>query len=72
MSTKIHSFLKQCLRNPHFFKTRYFPRNLSINYSIHVPCFDKLKIVHNTVLKMNGLFSESFNKGMKIPKYIKT
>ena len=22
---------------------------------VKVPCFDKMKIVHNTVLKMNGL-----------------
>ena len=51
---KIHSFLKQCLRNLHFFKIRYFSRNLSISCSIQVPCFDKLKIVHNTVLKMKG------------------
>ena len=55
---KIHSFLKQCLRNLHFFKTRYFSRNLSISCSIQVPCFDKLKIVHNTDLKMNGLYWE--------------
>ena len=55
--TKIHSFLKQCLRNLHFFKRRYFSRNLSINCSIQVPCFVKLKIVHNTALKINGIYS---------------
>ena len=47
--TKIHSFLKQCLHNLHFIKTRSFSRNLSISCSIKGPCFDKLKIVHNTV-----------------------
>ena len=52
---KIHSFLKKRFHNLQFIKTRYFPRNLSISCSIQVPCFDKLKIVHNTVLKMNGL-----------------
>ena len=52
---KIHYFFKQCLRNLHFCKTRYFSRNLSISCSIQVPYFDKVKIVHNTVLKVNGL-----------------
>ena len=55
--TKIHSFLKQCLRNLDFFKRRYFSRNLSISCIIQVPCFDKLKIVHNTALKMNEIYS---------------
>ena len=52
---KIHYFFKQCLRNLHFCKTRYFSRNLSISCSIQVPYFDKVKVVHNTVLKVNGL-----------------
>ena len=52
-STKIHSFLKQCLRNLPFFKKQGAFHETSC--SIQVPCFDKLKIVHNTVLKMNGL-----------------
>ena len=54
LDIKIHSVLKQCLRNLQFIKTRYFSRNLSISCSIQVPCFDKLKIVHNTVIKTNG------------------
>ena len=33
---KIHSFLKQSLRNLQFIKTRYFSRNLSISCSIQV------------------------------------
>ena len=37
------------------FKTRSLSWNLSISCSIQGPCFDKMKIVHNTVLKMNGL-----------------
>jgi hypothetical protein len=45
---KIHSFLKQFLRNLHLIKTRYFSGNLSISWSLQVPCFDKLKIMHNT------------------------
>ena len=52
---KIHSFLKQCLCNLRFFKTKYFSRNLSISCGIQVPCVDKLMILHNTFLKMNGL-----------------
>ena len=56
INAKIYSFLKQCLRNLQFSKTRYFSRNLSISCSTQVPCCDKLKIVHNTVLKMNGLY----------------
>ena len=52
---KIRYFFKQCLRNLHFCKTRYFSRNLSISCSIQVPYFDKVKIMHNTVLKVNGL-----------------
>ena len=57
LKAKIHSFLKQCLRNFHFIKTRYFSQNLSISCSIKGPCFKKPKIMHNTVLKMD--FSRS-------------
>ena len=42
--------------NLQFIKTRYFSRNLLISCSTQVPCCDKLKIVQNTVLKMNGLY----------------
>ena len=51
--TKIHAFLKQCLSNPYF--------------SIQVPCFDKLKIVHNTVFKMDRLYT-SYESWIKIVK----
>ena len=55
MTTQIHSFSKQCLRNLHFMKTGYISRNLSIKCSVQVPYFDKLKFVHNTAYKMNSL-----------------
>ena len=42
--------------NLQFIKTRYFSRNLSISCSTQVPCCDKLKIAHDNVLKMNGLY----------------
>ena len=47
-------FLKQWLCNLHFIKTWYFSRNVSISCSIHVPCIEKLKIVHNTLLKISA------------------
>ena len=48
IETKIHSFLKQCLCNLHFIKTRCFSRNLSIVVVYkYVPCFDKLKVMLN-------------------------
>ena len=44
------------MRNFQFIRTRYFSRNLSISCSTQVPCCDKLKIVQNTVLKMNVFY----------------
>ena len=53
---KIHSFLSVCaifiLSKQGPFHETY---QSTVSTSIKGPCFDKLKIVHNTVLKMNGL-----------------
>ena len=37
LMAKIHSYLKQCLCNFHFIKTRYFSQNISISLSIQAP-----------------------------------
>ena len=63
MSSKVHSFLKQCLHNLHFIKTRYLSPNLSKlapadiswhvwwKYHFFVSNIDRA----TTVLKTNGL-----------------
>ena len=38
-----------------FYENKVLSRNLPQLTLDEVPCFHKMKIVHNTVLKMNGL-----------------
>ena len=55
--TKVHSFLKQCLHDLHFMKTRSFHQilisKLAQPASAGRPCFHKMK---NTVSKMNEFY----------------
>ena len=58
--TKVHSFLKQCLHDLHFMKTRSFHQilisKLAQLASAGRPCFHKMK---NTVSKMNGFYDST-------------
>ena len=65
--------VREAVFNLHSIKTRYFSRNLSITCSIQVPCFDKLKTVHNTVqnewtLVWNGMYRQLV--GMHSPRMV--
>ena len=59
-----HSFFLNCIywkAKIHLFAQRSFDQNKVLSRNIlqqtvaEVPCFAQMKIVHNTVLKMNGL-----------------
>ena len=43
------------------YKNKAVSRNISQLTLGEVPCFHKMKIVHNTVSKMNGLYLELVN-----------
>ena len=49
LMAKIHSYLKQCLCNFHFIKTRYFSQNISISWSIQAPGSHEWAEAHVTI-----------------------
>ena len=54
---KVHLFLKQCLYILQFIQNKVISRNLQDNPSLHQLKYlslNQMKIVHNTVFKMNG------------------